>query len=223
MGVTVKPRVKVCCIQSLEEAELAIRYGASALGLVSEMPSGPGVISDEQIVAIAAQVPPGITKVLLTSKQNSHEIISQVQAWPINAVQIVDELTDGSYENLRDALPAVAIIQVIHVTGEHAVQQAEAVAPRVDAILLDSGNPNSEVKELGGTGRTHNWQISKSIVSRVQKPVFFAGGLKPDNIREAIDAVKPFAVDVCSGVRTNGHLDETKLAAFMRQAGGKES
>ncbi len=217
MPTTYPTRVKICCISSKEEADLAIRYGASALGLVSEMPSGPGVISNEQIVEIAAQIPPGITKVLLTSKQTSAAIISQVKMWPINAIQIVDKLIDEGYDVIRTALPAVSIIQVIHVTGENAITEAEAVEPFVDAVLLDSGNPDLHLKELGGTGRTHNWQTSHEIVRRLDIPVFLAGGLNAENIQKAVTAVHPFAVDVCSGVRTNDRLDEDKLSRFMQQ------
>lgn len=210
------PRVKICCIASIAEAELAIDHGASALGLVSEMPSGPGVISEAQIAEIAAAIPPGVTTVLLTSKPTSEAIVEQVHGWRINALQIVDKLQDGNYRGLRKALPAVSLIQVIHVTGPESIGEAETVAPQVDAILLDSGNPNLNVKELGGTGRTHNWGISREIVDRLDKPVFLAGGLRPENIRDAVQAVHPYAVDVCSGVRSNGKLDAAKLRDFMQ-------
>ena len=81
----------------------------------------------------------------------------------------------------------------------------------MDFILLDSGNQKLKIKELGGTGRTHDWTISKKIVETVDVPVFLAGGLNPDNIKEAAEFVKPFGIDLCSGVRTNGKLDEHKL------------
>lgn len=84
-------------------------------------------------------------------------------------------------------------------------------------ILLDSGNPNLEIKELGGTGRVHNWKLSRKIIESISKPVFLAGGLKPENIREAIEKVKPYGVDLCSGVRTNGRLDLEKLGRFFKE------
>lgn len=210
-----QPKVKICCISSLEEAQTAIRAGASALGLVAEMPSGPGVISDDTIRAIARSVPPPIATFLLTSRTDTARIAAHQQATGANTVQIVDALTSGSYAELRAALPGIALVQVIHVVDEASIDEALAIAPQVDALLLDSGNPNLAVKELGGTGRVHNWAISRQIVEQASVPVFLAGGLRPDNVRAAVDAVQPWGLDLCSGVRTEGRLDERKLTAFF--------
>ncbi|NUM82218.1 phosphoribosylanthranilate isomerase [bacterium] len=218
MEAITKPRIKICCIGSIEEAQMAIRAGASALGLVSAMPSGPGVIADERIVQIAAAVPPPVATFLLTSKQNVAEIIFQQRRLRTNTIQICDRIKTGSYHDLREALPGVKLVQVIHVTGEESIDEALAAAPHVDAILLDSGNQNLAVKELGGTGRRHDWRISRVIRERLPIPMFLAGGLNPSNVREAIDAVGPFGLDVCSGVRTNGQLDLQKLQAFFKAA-----
>lgn len=212
-------RVKICCISSIEEAQLAVKYGASALGLVSEMPSGPGVISEESITKIAAVVPPGISTFLLTSKQFVSEIIEQQRRCRTNTIQICDELIKGTHEELKEALPGIKIVQVIHVTGEDSINQAIEVSKNVDGILLDSGNQKLTLKELGGTGRTHNWIISKMIVDAVRVPVFLAGGLNAENVSAVIRQVQPFGVDVCSGVRTNGNLDEQKLKSFFANAG----
>jgi phosphoribosylanthranilate isomerase len=212
-------RVKICCISSIEEAQLAVKYGASALGLVSEMPSGPGVISEESIIKIAAVVPPGISTFLLTSKQSVDEIIEQQRRCRTNTIQICDELIKGTHEELKEALPGIKIVQVIHVTGEDSINQAIEVSKNVDGILLDSGNQKLAVKELGGTGRTHDWIISKMIVDAVRVPVFLAGGLNAENVSDVIRQVQPFGVDVCSGVRTNGKLDEQKLKSFFANAG----
>jgi phosphoribosylanthranilate isomerase len=212
------PRVKICCIQSVEEAHLAIRLGASALGLVSEMPSGPGVIAEELIRRIAATIPPGVSSFLLTSRQDVPSIVAQQRRTGVDTLQLVDELASEDHEELHASLFGARIVQVVHVAGEESVEQAVGIAPFVDAILLDSGNPNLAVKELGGTGRTHNWMLSRRIREAVPKPIFLAGGLNPSNVREAVEQVAPFGLDVCSGVRTNGQLDENKLEAFMQAA-----
>jgi phosphoribosylanthranilate isomerase len=209
------PRIKICCIAAIEEARLAIGYGASAVGLVSAMPSGPGPISEDLIAEIAATVPPGVATFLLTCKQNVEEIIDQQRRLRVNTIQIVDRLEAGSHQQLRKELPGIALVQVIHVTGPEAVEEADSIAPFVDAILLDSGNQSLPVKELGGTGRTHDWTLSRQIVERVSAPVYLAGGLRSDNVASAIRAVNPFGLDVCSGVRTDGALDEQKLNAFF--------
>ena len=209
------PRIKICCISTLAEAQLAIRHGASALGLVSEMPSGPGVIDEAQIVQIAAAVPPPVATFLLTSKTDLAEIIAQQRRCRTNTIQLCDRLKRGTHRDLRAALPGVSIVQVIHVNGEEAIAEALEVAPEVDAILLDSGNQNLPVKQLGGTGRTHDWSLSRRIREAVEVPVFLAGGLNPANAAEAFRQVRPFGLDVCSGVRSGGVLNNTKLRDFM--------
>ena len=215
MKASVKPRVKICCIGSVEEARTAVEYGASAVGLVGEMPSGPGVIPEELIARVAASVPPAVASFLLTCAQDAPSIVGQQRRAGTNTVQICDRLEAGSYEDLRAAMPGVALVQVVHVSGPESVEEAVRVAPRVDAILLDSGNQSLAVKELGGTGRTHDWELSRRIREAVEVPVFLAGGLNASNVAEAVRRVGPFGVDVCSGVRTNGRLDEKKLADFF--------
>lgn len=212
-----KPRIKICCISSIEEADLAISCGASALGLVGKMPSGPGVISDKEILAITKTVPPPIATFLLTSETNSANIIEHYKRVQTNTIQIVDELTDRTYHEIRNALPNVKLVQVIHVIDEKSVDEACELAEMVDAILLDSGNPNLQIKELGGTGRVHNWDLSRKIVETCGKPVFLAGGIKPENVREAFEKVQPFGFDLCSSVRTDGKLDQAKLENFFAE------
>jgi phosphoribosylanthranilate isomerase len=207
--------VKVCCISSVAEARLAVRYGASAVGLVSAMPSGPGVIPEEAIAEIARAVPPAVASFLLTSRQDAAGIIEQQRRLRVTTLQIVDRLTTGSHRDLRAALPGIGLVQVIHVTGLESVDEARALASDVDALLLDSGNPALAVKELGGTGRRHDWRLSHEIRKRVDVPVFLAGGLEPENVAEAIAEVGPFGLDICSGVRTDGALDERKLERFF--------
>ena len=215
MKATRMPRVKICCISSVEEAAMAVEAGASALGLVSHMPSGPGVISDELIAEIAAAVPPAIGTFLLTSRQSVEEIVAQQHACGTNTIQICDHLTRGTHREIKQALPGISIVQVVHVTGPESIDEALSVAPHVDAILLDSGNQKLAVKELGGTGRTHDWTLSRTIRELVEVPLFLAGGLTSENVAEAIAAVQPFGLDLCSGVRSGGKLDPVKLHKFL--------
>lgn len=207
-------RLKVCCIRDIDEARLAIRAGASLLGLVSAMPSGPGPIPDELIAAVAAEVPPGVTTVLLTCAPDARAIAAQHRRCRTSAIQIVDALPAVDLRELREALPGIGLIQVIHVRGPESIDEALAIAPFADALLLDSGNPSAAIKELGGTGRVHDWSISRAIVERSPRPVYLAGGLRAENVAEAAREVAPFGFDVCSGVREGGGLDETKLEAL---------
>ena len=212
------PRIKICCISSEEEAKTAIGYGASAIGLVASMPSGPGPITDELIRKIAKTIPPPIGTFLLTSETSVKEIIKHHLRTNTNTIQIVDSLSNGTYSQLKIALPGIKIVQVIHIIDEKSVDEALAISDLVDAILLDSGNPGLKIKELGGTGRVHNWKFSRQIRDQSKCPVFLAGGLNPENVRQAIEEVQPFAVDVCSGVRTDGKLDRQKLELFIIRA-----
>ncbi len=198
---------------------MAWEAGADALGLVSQMPSGPGVITDDLIAQIVRSVPPPVATFLLTSKQDAVGIIAQHRLCRSSTIQLVDHVPQAELVQLRDALPGISLVQVIHVSDESSVEEALQVAPFVDAVLLDSGNQKLPVKELGGTGRTHDWRISARIVQALkalpnQKPTFLAGGLHAGNVRQAIEAVQPHGLDICSGVRTNGQLDPVKLTAL---------
>jgi phosphoribosylanthranilate isomerase len=211
-----RPFVKICCIKSREEARLAIGAGATAIGLVSAMPSGPGPISDALIADIAAIVPPPIATFLLTCRQDAESIIEQHAICRTSTLQLVDFVEPAELTTLRRRLPGIRLVQVIHVLGEDSIDEARAVSGLVDALLLDSGNAKLAVKELGGTGRVHNWVISRRIRDEVDVPLYLAGGLNADNVAEAVRAVRPHGIDVCSGLRTAGDLDPVKVAAFMK-------
>lgn len=210
-------RVKICCIKNVDEAKSAISFGASAIGLVGRMPSGPGPITDEEIKIIAAYAPPPIATFLLTSETNVDDIVAHHKKVNTNTIQIVDALNGEKYKELKEKLPAVKIVQVIHVIDESSVDEAVRISEQVDGLLLDSGNPNKAVKELGGTGRQHDWKLSRKIVEQSQVPLFLAGGLNPSNVRKAIEEVQPFGVDLCSGLRPNGNLDLQLLDEFFNE------
>lgn len=220
MKGTLNPRVKICCISSWKEAQIAIGYGASALGLVGHMPSGPGVIGDELISEIAQKTPPPIATFLLTSETSAQGIINHHRKVNTNTIQIVDALEEGTYQEIKATLPSVNLVQVIHVIDESSVEEAIKVSQHVDAILLDSGNPNLKTKVLGGTGKTHNWDLSKTIRESIDIPLFLAGGLRAENVREAIERVQPFGLDLCSSVRTDGYLDFFKVEQFFKAVNG---
>ena len=210
------PKVKVCCISSIDEAHRAVQAGAAVLGLVSAMPSGPGVIDDAMVADIAAAMRGRpVRTFLLTARTRALDIAAQHAAAGTTTLQLVDHVPHDDLRRLRGLLPGVELVQVIHVTGESALAEASQVAPLVDAILLDSGNPALAVKELGGTGRTHDWALSREIVESVSVPVYLAGGLHPLNVADAVRQVRPFGVDVCSGLRTDGALDQSKVSAFV--------
>ena len=211
-----RTRVKVCCISSVAEAELAISHGVDALGFVSEMPSGKEMVIDDRVVhEISIRIPPTIETFLLTSRRTGDAIADHVECCGTTTVQIVHHIDVLEYRRLIERLPRVRRVQVIHVENRNALDLIDLYEPHVHAFILDSGRPNATVAELGGTGRTHDWTISAEFVRRASKPVFLAGGLNPDNVREAMAKVSPFGLDLCTGVRLNGGLNAFQLSRFM--------
>jgi len=215
-----RTRIKICCISSIEEAQLAIVAGADALGLVGAMPSGPGPIDDDLIRDIVRTVPPPVATFLLTSRTGATDIADHVRYCGVHTVQIVNHVEPTVHESLATSVPHVRRVQVIHVEDENALDLIDDYAKFADAFLLDSGRPSATIAELGGTGRTHDWKISAEFVRRSPKPVFLAGGLKTNNVADAIRAVRPFGIDVCSGLRTDGALNAERVAAFVKEIRG---
>lgn len=213
-----RTRIKVCCIASTEEARLAIAAGADALGLVGAMPSGPGPIADQTIAEIAAFTPPPVATFLLTSEQTAEAISAHVRRTRPTTVQVVSHIDPAQSARLSELEPHVRRVQVIHVEGTDALRLIDAYAAYVHAFLLDSGRPGAATPELGGTGRAHDWEVSAEFVRRSPRPVFLAGGLTAANVAAAIRQVRPFGLDLCSGLRTDGRLEPVKLAAFVRAA-----
>ena len=220
MPASSRTQIKICCMGSVAEAELALDAGADALGFVMRMPSGPGPIDESLARAIIATVPHGVPTFMLTSEIEADAIVAQLEVTGANTVQIVDFVSPGTRRRIRKALPDVRIVQVVHVTGRESVDEARIAADTSDMILLDSGNPTAKVKELGGTGRVHDWLVSRTIRKAIDVPLWLAGGLRAENVGEAIAAVAPYGVDVCSGVRTGGPLDGAKVRAFVEAVRG---
>lgn len=208
-------KIKICCIKSIAEAEFVIQHGADAIGLVADMPSGPGIINDELIYEISKSFKQKIETFLLTSRINAQEIIEHHASTQTSTIQMVDEIDNQAYQVIADTLSGVKLVQVIHIEDDSSYAKAIEKSKYVDYLLLDSGKPSGEIKKLGGTGETHNWEISRAVVKDSNIPVFLAGGLNKNNIIEAINFVRPYGIDLCSGVRTNDALDKNKLIQFM--------
>jgi len=210
-----RTRIKICCMSSVDEIRIAVRGGADALGFVAEMPSGAGVIGEALAAQLIPIVPPPVATFLLTCETDARRIVDQQRRCGANTLQLCDRVTADARSLVCRQLPGIKIVQVVHVTGRESVDEALAAQETSDAILLDSGNQSLPVKELGGTGRVHDWAISAEIREKLRVPIFLAGGLTPENVKEAIAAVRPYGVDVCSGLRTGGKLDRQKVEAFI--------
>ncbi|HCY13613.1 MAG TPA: N-(5'-phosphoribosyl)anthranilate isomerase [Gammaproteobacteria bacterium] len=213
----VQIRVKVCCMASAAEARLAAGLGADALGLVGQMPSGPGVIGLAAAARIARAVPAGVDTFLLTSATGAQEIMQDLAVCPASAVQIVRHIDPDEYPALIEKVPQVRRVQVVHIEDEGALDLVARYEPLVDVFLLDSGKTSGPGQQFGGTGATHDWAISRRFVEGTDVPVYLAGGLNSTNVFEAITKVRPYGVDLCTGVRTDDRLDSSKLEAFMSE------
>ncbi len=206
-------RIKICCIADRAEAGLAVSAGADAIGLVGPMATGPGVLPEAAIGPIAAVVPPPVARFWLTGRQGAAEIAEGAARLGVDTVQVVNHADPGLHDELAQRAPGLRRVQVVHVEGPEAVGIALRYGARPHALLLDSGRPDADV--LGGTGRVHDWAVSAEIVRRAAVPVWLAGGLGPENVGAAIARVRPFGVDLCSGIRVDGRLDAGRLAAFV--------
>ncbi len=182
------------------------------------MPSGPGCIDEETIADIANHVRGRVETFLLTCKTDPAAIANQWMRCGTTTLQLVDHETakPEKIQQLRELTNGARLIQVIHVEDESSIRLANEVSGLVDGLLLDSGRPNAPVRELGGTGKVHDWRLSRRIVE--ENPgvdIWLAGGLNPSNVGDVMEKVSPTGLDVCSGLRTSGRLDEEKLSRFM--------
>jgi phosphoribosylanthranilate isomerase len=210
-----RTRVKICCISSSAEAQLAIQSGADAVGFVAQRPPSPRTIADEAIARIAQMIPPPVSTFLLTSEISAEAISAHIRSTNPTAVQLLAHLDPVESAKLAKLEPQVRRVQVIHVHGIEALELISMYAPFVHAFLLDSGKPNLATPQFGGTGRPHDWTVSAKFVEKCPLPVFLAGGLSTSNVGEAVVRVRPFGLDLCTGVRTDGRLDRDKLTQFM--------
>lgn len=210
-----RTRVKICCIRNPVEAQLAIDAGADVLGLVGPMPNGPGQIDLPMVHRLTDRMPAGVQGWLLTTADTADAIVDAARAARVQAVQLVKGVSPEVCQAVRAAVPALRLVCVLHVDGEEAIAAARHIAPHVHAVLLDSGKIKGANPTYGGTGNTHDWQISRRVVEAVDGPVWLAGGLTPSNVAEAIRVVRPFGIDVCSKLRVDGALDANRLSAFM--------
>lgn len=211
-------RVKICGIRDLDEARMAVSFGADALGFLV----GLNYRTDDELDLRAAQrlmaeIPPFVSSVLVTHQVDLNWVAQACQQSGCTIVQLHGDFALAQIPELRGMVPNVRIIKTVSVVDERAITHAALAAQQADAVLLDSRTAT----RIGGTGRVHDWAISARIVQAIEKPVILAGGLKPDNVGNAIEVVKPFAVDVNSGVEfPDGSKSPQKLENFISLAKG---
>lgn len=195
-------RVKICGITTPEDGVLAAGLGASAIGIVF-WPNSPRVVDLARARAIVAALPPLVPAVgvFVNQQADARRIAADVG---LAAVQFHGDETPDSYRGFP-----IRVIKAVAVRDESAIDAARAVPDAAD-VLLDAHDP----ARRGGTGKRIDWTIAAEIASR--RPVILSGGLNPSNVAEAIEAVRPAAIDVSSGVESApGRKDPAKLRALF--------
>jgi phosphoribosylanthranilate isomerase len=197
-------RVKICGITRLEDALAAVAAGADALGFVF-YPESPRAVSVEQAAEIICQLPPFVSSVGLFVNENRAVIEATVAACGIDLIQLHGDETPEEC-----LFPGRRVIKALRL--KDAASLARAADFKVCALLLDAWS----AQVYGGSGETFDWRLLKNFAAR--QPVILAGGLTPENVAAAVTAVRPYAVDVSSGVEcVPGRKDHVKMAEFIRQ------
>jgi len=214
-------KVKICGITNTNDARMAAKFGADALGfLIGIRHKSEDVILPEEAKKIISACPPFVTTVMVTHLLESESIISLFREIGTTAIQLHDEIKLDEIKAIRKALPTVRLIKAVHITDlKESLRRARIFERIVDAIVLDTINLKED--RIGGTGLTHDWQISKQIKESVSIPIILAGGLNPSNVQEAIRTVRPYAVDVNTGVKKDRYdrvKDPAKLKDFITKA-----
>lgn len=205
-------KVKICGVRTAEDARKCVASGADAVGML--LAPSPRRITVEQARAIVKSLPPFVTPVIVMMPSTADEVIAAVREVNPGAVQLQGDEPPEMLTNIKHALPGIRIIKAVHVGGGDELEKARAYEGVADAILLDTVSPNK-----GGSGLTHDWTVSTEIVSSVKTPVVLAGGLRSENVADAVRAVRPFAVDVSSGVEGEGRVKDVNLIkAFIKNA-----
>ncbi|MFB6296910.1 MAG: phosphoribosylanthranilate isomerase [Salinirussus sp.] len=203
-------RAKICGLTREADLAAAARAGADAVGVITGVPvDTPREVSATLAAELFDAVPPFVTGVVVTMPETVDEAVERVRATGASAVQVYPTLDSAGVTALRDRVD-VDVFASVGVDDD-----VEGYARAADAVVLDT----TDDADAGGTGRTHDWTRSRKLVRSLDTPVVLAGGLTPENVREAVETVGPAAVDTASGVeRRGGVKDHDAVRAFVERA-----
>ena len=206
-------KVKICGLKRELDVKLACELGADMLGFVVEVPSSPRSLSLEEAARLMELVPEDVRSVIVTVPQGLRRVLEAYKRLKPDILQIHGHL---ELSGLREEIPNVKIVKALGMRSSSVIEEALKCSKFVDGFLADSPHPG----KFGGTGLTHDWSLSKRLRDAVYpKPFILAGGLNPENVESAVRLVKPYAVDVSSGVELKpGMKDPEKLEAFIIRA-----
>ncbi|OGG73833.1 hypothetical protein A3A40_00270 [Candidatus Kaiserbacteria bacterium RIFCSPLOWO2_01_FULL_54_20] len=210
-------RVKICGIKNIEDARAAYEAGADELGFHVALDGGRSPLTPESAAEMIRMLPGGVSSVVVTSATQPAQLIEIAGKTGARILQLYGDVTVETMREIKQAVPYMELWKVLNVSYESSIAKAKEYKGAADAIALDT--LNKETGARGGSGKTHDWNISKKIVESVSIPVVLAGGLTPENVAEAIATVSPAGVDVNSGVSNpDGSKDIEKVRAFIKVA-----
>lgn len=226
MKTGLKTRIKICGMRTPEDIELASLYGADAVGFITEVPvESPRKLDSDTAAALISKVPKCVDSVMVIMPENSSRALELIEKVSPDIVQIHSNLSPAELEIIREKAD-IPIIRTLSVPAGMGASKVQSLVKRllyevreleksgvVDSVLLDSGIAG----KTGGTGCVHDWDLSRKIAEETELPLILAGGLKPENVQEAIRAVSPYAVDTASGVETSGKKDAVKIKSFIEE------
>lgn len=207
-------RVKICGLTSLRDLQWAVEAGADAVGFVVGVPESPRNISLDDARRLIDATPVFVDPVVVTVYEDLKQLKKIRRILNPRIIQIHGSIC--MHDEIRKIFSDAQIIRALHAKNDEIVKFAVETSERFDALLLDSYAPG----KLGGTGKTHDWTLSRRVRDAVYpKPFILAGGLNPKNVKKAICTVRPFAVDVSSGVESSpGVKDSEKIFEFVKKA-----
>jgi len=211
-------RVQIAGIKTIEDALMCVKYDCDAIGLlVGKSHNSDDFISASKAKEIIEALPPFISSVIITHLEDSDEIINILKETNANTVQLHSYIKESEVKKIKEALPYVKILRLIHVSEDGKVLNELEKDFIGDCLFLDS--INVKTNQFGGTGLTHDWNKSAEIVRKSKLPVILAGGLNPSNVAKAINIVKPYGVDTNSGCKgKDGYRDEEAMKAFIENS-----
>jgi phosphoribosylanthranilate isomerase len=210
-------KIKICGLKTEYDLAAAVNSGADAVGFITDVPvDSPRKITLDEASRLISKVPLFVTTVLVIMPENAHQAVQMIQAARPVAVQIHNALPLSELVKIKGI--GVKLIKTIQVyrdsKADMLIKQIKQFSGVADAILLDTALDG----KTGGTGVPHNWEVSSKVVLNAGIPVILAGGLKPENVGDAVKCVRPYAVDTASGVETAGKKDEKKVMDFINNA-----
>ena len=210
-----KVRVKICGITRKEDLAVAVDAGADAVGFLVGVPTSPRNLTLERAKMLLDLVPVFVDSVIVTAPETVEDIVEICETLKPSVIQIHGKKNFVASQ-VRKKVKNTCLVKTVYVKPDILKEENIEELKQFDAVLLDSFTKN----QYGGTGKTHDWTVSKQIKEAVAPvPVILAGGLKPENVKEAILAVNPYAVDVASGVEASpGIKDHNKIHAFVENA-----